>query len=148
MNNKLRVVGAFFVGAIVSAAIAHFYYKRHSDGLLTAQFHYSEFILRAEMVHHSVKVLTCLQTGDVTNAVERSEREIDLGVSGLGWLAKETQTNKFLWATEKSFLSNEILRVIGDAKKYREVFPRRSADLVRGIEFSNAFALVNVHTNR
>ena len=147
MSNKGAIIGAFLVGVIIASAGAHFYYARQIKEVSLIQGYYCENLIRCEMIHDSVIELKYLRSGDFSNAVERCERNIDLAIKGLAWIANDMQTNQLVPAKQSGLAYSDTLKGLQDAKKYRDIFPYKSGERANDNEVSNAFVLIKAQTN-
>jgi hypothetical protein len=87
-----------------------------------------------------VNTLNALQTNKTAKAIENLENELDLDLVALGHSISN--------APSSEIVDPFIVKLIGDAKKYRERFPYTNCDTNMEQEISSLFLLVNSPTNK
>ncbi|HEY3932932.1 MAG TPA: hypothetical protein VGM58_11270 [Verrucomicrobiae bacterium] len=87
-----------------------------------------------------VNTLNALQTNKTAKAIENLQNLLDLDLVALGHSISN--------APSSEIVDPFIVKLVGDAKKYRERFPYTNCDTNMEQEISNLFLLVNLPTNK
>ena len=137
MNKKWSTVVAFLLFGIGIGFIAGAVADLRMNNRMALINNETENVTR---VIFDVNTLNALQTNKTAKAIENLENELDLDLVALGHSVSNSPSSEIV--------DPFIVKLVGNAKKYREQFHIQNCDTNMEQEISNLFLLVNSPTNK